>query len=173
MHPAALGFPHKAGLLELALGPGIAEPEAVIANQLLVKVLGREVPIARAIELQNPFDLVKRRRARRGPTEPAVHQPFCPLGLIAVPQPPKMTLRHPQNLRRFKTTQRAAASAAQGCCNAHNPYLRIHRYPRSLGTLPETGHIVCYIFRTYPVLLTVDSIARRDTLLGMCFIGQA
>ena len=36
---------------------------------------------------------------------------------------------------------------AQRLCNAHDPDLRIHRYPRFLGTIPETGHIVCHIIR--------------------------
>ena len=126
----------------------------MVAHQVLVEVLGREVPIARAVLLQDPFDLVKRRAAPRGPPQAPLHKTRRPLGLVAVAKPAKMTLRHPQDLRRLQTAQRAAAIAAQCFCYAHNPYLRIHRYPRFLGTLQETGHIACYTFRTYLVLLT-------------------
>ena len=126
----------------------------MVAHQVLVEVLGREVPIARAVLLQDPFDLVKRRAAPRGPPQAPVHKTRRPLGFVAVAKPAKMTLRHPQDLRRLQTAQRAAAIAAQCFCYAHNPYLRIHRYPRFLGTLQETGHIACYTFRTYLVLLT-------------------
>ena len=154
VRPAPPGLLHKTRLLQADLGPGIAEPEAVAAHQVLVEVLGREVPIARAVLLQDPFDLVKRRAAPRGPPQAPVHKTRRPLGLVAVAKPAKMTLRHPQDLRRLQTAQRAAAIAAQCFCYAHNPYLRIHRYPRFLGTLQETGHIACYTFRTYLVLLT-------------------
>ena len=127
------------------------------AHQVLVEVLGREVPIARAVLVQNPFDLVKRRAAPRGPPQAPLHKTRRPLGLVAVAKPAKMTLRHPQDLRRLQTAQRAAAIAAQCFCYAHNPYLRIHRYLRFLGTLQETGHIACYTFRTYLVLLTAHN----------------
>ena len=156
VRPAPPGLLHKTRLLQADLGPGIAEPEAVVAHQVLVEVLGREVPIARAVLLQDPFDLVKRRAAPRGPPQAPVHKTRRPLGLVAVAKPAKMTLRHPQDLRRLQTAQRAAAIAAQCFCYAHNPYLRIHRYPRFLGTLQETGHIACYTFRTYLVLLTIN-----------------
>ena len=157
VRPAPPGLLHKTRLLQADLGPGIAEPEAVAAHQVLVEVLGREVPIARAVLLQDPFDLVKRRAAPRGPPQAPVHKTRRPLGLVAVAKPAKMTLRHPQDLRRLQTAQRAAAIAAQCFCYAHNPYLRIHRYPRFLGTLQETGHIACYTFRTYLVLLTASN----------------
>ena len=130
----------------------------MVAHQVLVEVLGREVPIARAVLLQDPFDLVKRRAAPRGPPQAPVHKTRRPLGFVAVAKPAKMTLRHPKDLRRLQTAQRAAAIAAQCFCYAHNPYLRIHRYPRFLGTLQETGHIACYTFRTYLVLLTENAL---------------
>ena len=161
VRPAPPGLLHKTRLLQADLGPGIAEPEAVVAHQVLVEVLGREVPIARAVLLQDPFDLVKRRAAPRGPPQAPVHKTRRPLGLVAVAKPAKMTLRHPQDLRRLQTAQRAAAIAAQCFCYAHNPYLRIHRYPRFLGTLQETGHIACYTFRTYLVLLTESFLPLR------------
>ena len=157
VRPAPPGLLHKTRLLQADLGPGIAEPEAVAAHQVLVEVLGREVPIARAVLLQDPFDLVKRRAAPRGPLQAPVHKTRRPLGLVAVAKPAKMTLRHPQDIRRLQTAQRAAAIAGQCFCYAHNPYLRIHRYPRFLGTLQETGHIACYTFRTYLVLLTAHN----------------
>ena len=74
VRPAPPGLLHKTRLLQADLGPGIAEPEAVAAHQVLVEVLGREVPIARAVLLQDPFDLVKRRAAPRGPPQAPLHK---------------------------------------------------------------------------------------------------
>ena len=104
MRPAALGPLDQAGPLQLGLGPGVAEPKTVIAHQVLVEVLGREVPIARAVELQHPIDAIHRRAARRGPPQAPVHQTLRPFRLVAVAKSAKMTLRHPQYLPRLQTT---------------------------------------------------------------------
>ena len=96
VRPAPPGLLHKTRLLQADLGPGIAEPEAVVAHQVLVEVLGREVPIARAVLLQDPFDLVKRRAAPRGPPQAPVHKTRPPPRPRSGREPAKMTLRHPK-----------------------------------------------------------------------------
>jgi hypothetical protein len=168
VRPAPLGLLDQSRALQLALGPGIAERKTMVAHQMLVEVLGREVPVARAEKLQHPVNLVDRRPPRRGPAQAAVHDPFGPLRLVAVAKPAKMTLRHPQDLRCLQTTQPAAPIAANRPQYAHDPDLRIHRYPRPTGMVPETGHIACYIIRTYLVLATrsLRRLAKTDRLLA-------
>ena len=58
--------------LQAQAKPVVAQPEAMLADQLLVEVLGREVRVARLEQLQHPHHLVHRRAARRDPPMPSM-----------------------------------------------------------------------------------------------------
>ena len=65
--------------LQAQAKPVVAQPKAMLADQLLVEVLGREVRVAR-LE-QHPHHLVHRRAARRDPPKAPVVQTLGTLGL--------------------------------------------------------------------------------------------
>ena len=59
----------------------------MIAHQVLVKVLRREVPIARPGLLQQPLNLVHWRPPTRGSAAAPVDQALRPLSLVTIPKP--------------------------------------------------------------------------------------
>ena len=79
--------------------PVVAALEAVIGHQLLVEVLGREVPVAGVEQLQHPRHLVHRRAPRREAAQAAVVETVGSLRLVAVAPAPEGALRDTQNLR--------------------------------------------------------------------------
>ena len=83
--------------------PVVAALEAVIGHQLLVEVLGREVPVLE--QLQHPRHLVHRRAPRRDPAQAAVVETVGSLRLVAVAPAPEGALRDTQNLRRLRLAQ--------------------------------------------------------------------
>jgi hypothetical protein len=60
VRPPARGLGDQAGGLQPELGPGVAEPKAVVLAQLVVEVLGAEPAVALAIERQHRVHLVGR-----------------------------------------------------------------------------------------------------------------
>ena len=78
--------------------PVVAALEAVIGHQLVVKVLGREVPVAGVEQLQDRHHLIHRRTARRGLAQTPVVEALRPFRLVAFPPAPKGALRDAQNL---------------------------------------------------------------------------
>jgi hypothetical protein len=121
--------PHQARVLQHPLGPGVAEREAVLRHELLVKVLHREVEVARAELLQHPLDAVDRHPPARDPAAPPVDQPLRPFGLVAIAQAAEVPLAHPQHLRRFQAAQRPAPPSADRLDDPRHPYLRQHPTP--------------------------------------------
>ena len=85
--------------------PVVAALEAVIGHQLLVEVLGREVPVAGVEQLQHPRHLVHRRAPRREAAQAAVVETVGSLRLVAVAPAPEGALRDTQNLRRLRLAQ--------------------------------------------------------------------
>ena len=88
----------------------------MLGDQLLVEMLGREVPVARLEQLQNPGHRVHRRPPRRDPPKAPVVQP---LGLVAVPPAPERPLRNAQNLRRLDLAQVTPITASINILELH------------------------------------------------------
>ena len=91
----------------------------MLGDQLLVEMLGREVPVARLEQLQNPGHRVHRRPPRRDPPKAPVVQPLGPLGLVAVPPAPERPLRNAQNLRRLDLAQVTPITASINILELH------------------------------------------------------
>jgi hypothetical protein len=85
----------QAGVLQDALGPGVAQLELLLGDQPPVEMLGREVEGARPVLVQHPLD-----------------QALGALGLVAVAQAAEVPLAHPQHLRRLDAAQRPAPMAS-------------------------------------------------------------
>ena len=91
----------------------------MLADQLLVEVLGREVRVARLEQLQHPHHLVHRRAARRDPPKAPVVQTRGTLGLIALPPAPERPLRHAQDLRGLGLAQITPITASVDILELH------------------------------------------------------
>ena len=100
--------------------PVVAQPKTMLGDQLLVEMLGREVPVARLEQLQNPGHRVHRRPPRRDPPKAPVVQPLGPLGLVAVPPAPERPLRNAQNLRRLDLAQVTPITASINILELHS-----------------------------------------------------
>jgi hypothetical protein len=70
----------------------------MIAHQMLVEVLHVPAPVHPAIQLPHQLRSRRRNPLRRRLAEPAVDQPLKPLFLVAIPVPPELPLRQPENL---------------------------------------------------------------------------
>ena len=105
--------------LQAQAKPVVAQPEAMLADQLLVEVLGREVRVARLEQLQHPHHLVHRRAARRDPPKAPVVQTRGTLGLIALPPAPERPLRHAQDLRGLGLAQITPITASVDILELH------------------------------------------------------
>jgi hypothetical protein len=96
---------HQAASLQHALRPGVAAPEAVRRHERLMEVLHREIEVTGAKLLHHPFDLIDRHTATRDTPPAPINQTLGALRLIGIPQPAKMPLAHPQQLRRLHAAQ--------------------------------------------------------------------
>ena len=99
--------------------PVVAALEAVIGHQLLVEVLGREVPVAGVEQLQHPRHLVHRRAPRREAAQAAVVETVGSLRLVAVAPAPEGALRDTQNLRRLRLAQATPMGAPVNLLELH------------------------------------------------------
>jgi hypothetical protein len=102
----------QAGLLQDTLRPGVAQLEGVLGDQSLVEMLGREIPVARAVLLQDPFDPIDRHTPPRGTAAAPVEQALGARRLVAIAQAPEVPLAHPQRLRRLDAAQRPTPIAS-------------------------------------------------------------
>ena len=116
----------QARVLQDALGPAVAQLELVLRPQPLVEVLDGEVEVARPVLLQQPLNPVDRHPPARDPAAPPVDQTFRPLRLVAVAQPAKVALAHPQHLRRLATAQCPAPPPTDRLNDPSHPNLRQH-----------------------------------------------
>ena len=137
--------------------PVVAALEAVIGHQLLVKVLGREVPVAGVEQLQARHHLIHRRTARRGPAQTPVVETVGSLRLVAVAPAPEGALRDTQNLRRLRLAQATPMGAPVNLPRTSSISVPV---PAPFDASPpsmawkrsKTGQIIWYINRTYRVL---------------------
>ena len=116
----------QARVLQDALGPAVAQLELVLGPQPLVEVLDGEVEIARPVLLQQPFDPIDRHPPARHPAAPPIDQAFRPLRLVAIPEPPKVPLAHPQHLGCLATAQRPTPPPTDRLDDPSHPNLRLH-----------------------------------------------
>ena len=139
--------------------------ELVIAQQVLVKMLGRETLITRAIQ---PFDLllaVTRNPFGRRLAKPAVQQPGLAICLETNTPATERPLGDAKQLSGFDLVEFSQFIAAQNTPELdHSHTLKgfVQRI-QALSKEPSiTGQIVCYLNRTYRVLPTDElfSLAR-------------
>ena len=155
MRAAPRGGPDPAMRLQGYADPVVAELEVMRLHQLVVKVPGREIPVARVEQLQNLHHRVHRNPVARCPAKPPVKQPLGPLRLEPVPPAPEGALRHPQNLRRLHLAQLAFARPLANLLELHQSQpLQLLRPSHDCPPLGETlkpdrsrvtstGHIAC------------------------------
>src|SRR3954454_13002854 len=129
--------------LQHALGPGVAARERRSvrhrpAVDRFVEVLGREIEVAGAKLLDPPRDLVHARPPARRPPAPAVHDPLCPVRLISVAQPAKVTIAHPQQRSSLHAAQLPRLMQPNRIDDPGHSDLQQHAIPPA-----QIGQIVC------------------------------
>ena len=146
---------HPAVCLQGQPNPVVAEREAVPGDQLLVKVLRREIEVMRIEQRQYPRDFVHRRPAHRDLAETSVIQPLGTIRLEPNPPAPERPLRNTQNLRRLRLAQIATTAPPVNPFELHQAQpLELLRpsHHRSLlravlkpdrSSVPYAGHIPC------------------------------
>ena len=85
--------------------PVVAALAVMLGDQLLVEVLGGEVPVAGVEQRQHPQHLVERRAPGRDPAQAAVVETLRPIRLVAIAPAPEGPLRYAQHLRRLGLAQ--------------------------------------------------------------------
>src|SRR3954449_9545932 len=111
-----------------------------------MEVLGGEIEVAGAKPLHRPRDLVHARPPARHAAAAPVHDPLCPVRLIGIAQPAKVSLAHAQQLRRLHAAQLPRLMQSNRIDDPGHSDLRQHAIPPA-----QTGQIVCYETRTYLV----------------------
>ena len=104
----------------------------VALDQLLVKVLHREVGVNLAVKPQHAQDLLGRRAAARRLANPTIKQTRRPLVTKPIPPAPKGALRNPQHLRSLDLAQLTALMPIQQTLKPHLSYLLQHSCPAHL-----------------------------------------
>ena len=137
--------------------PVVAALAVVLGDQLLVEVLGGEVPVAGVEQLKHPQHLVDRRAPGRDPAQAAIVETLRPVGLVAIAPAPEGPLRYAQHLRRLGLAQQPCRGPRIHLLELHqsqplcllrptHPNLPwsgcLLKSDRSSGTW--TGHILCY-----------------------------
>src|SRR4051812_5293658 len=104
-----------------------------------MEVLGGEIEVAGAKLLDHPLDLVPARPPARHAAAAPVHDPLCPVRLIGIAQPAKVSLAHAQQLRRLHAAQLPRLMQSNRIDDPGHSDLRQHAIPPV-----KTGQIVCY-----------------------------
>ena len=138
--------------------PVVAALEAVIGHQLLVEVLGREVPVAGVEQLQHPRHLVRRRATCREAAQAAIVETLRAFRLVAIAPTPEGALRDTQNLRRLRLAQATPMGVPVNLRELHQSlslYLLhpTHRLPPWLGGVlqPDISPVTDTANRDYPL----------------------
>src|SRR4051812_7795666 len=117
-----------------------------------MEVLGGEIEVAGAKLLDHPLDLVHARPPARHAAAAPVHDPLCPVRLIGIAQPAKVSLAHAQQGPCFNAAQLPRLMQSNRIDDPGHSDLRQHAIPPV-----KTGQIVCYQTRTYLVSPTLPS----------------
>jgi hypothetical protein len=133
---------HRAGLLEIEPGGGVAELVAVPLRQLLVEVLDGEALVVLPVQRPHALELGLRGTSRRRPADPAIDQAVGPVVLVALAPAAQGPLAHPQRRGRLGMTETAALPTLQQLLKAHDPdpsqpLHPVHPRSKFLGTVPE------------------------------------
>ncbi len=96
MHPTLAALLDQPRPLQRQLHPGVAELEALLLAQLLVKMAHVEVGVLLLVEPQDLFHRGERHALRAGLTSPPVEQPVVAVLLVAPPPAPHAAHRNPQ-----------------------------------------------------------------------------
>src|SRR3982751_3500808 len=115
-----------------------------------MEVLGGEIEVAGAKLLDHPLDLVHARPPARHAAAAPVHDPLCPVRLIGIAQPAKVSLAHAQQGPCFNAAQLPRLMQPNRIDDPGHSDLRQHAIPPV-----KTGQIVCYQPRTYLVSPTM------------------
>src|SRR3954468_11954128 len=118
-----------------------------------MEVLGREIEVAGAKRLDHPLDLVHARLPARHAAAAPVHDPLCPVRLIGIAQPAKVSLAHAQQGPCFNAAQLPRLMQSNRIDDPGHSDLRQHAIPPA-----QTGQIVCYQTRTYLVSPTAERV---------------
>jgi len=98
--------------LKRQTNPVVRALAAVLADQLLPEMIGREVIVAGLEQRQDCHHLVNRRPPGRGSTKPAVIKTLRALSLIAIAPAPEGPLRDTQDLRGLLLAQLTAVATS-------------------------------------------------------------
>jgi hypothetical protein len=125
--------PHRAGLLEVEPGGGVAELVAVPMLELLVEVLDGEALVRLLIQRAHTLELVLGRPPGRRLADPAVDQAVGPVLLVALPPTAQGPFADPERRRRLAMAQPTPLPALQQLLETHDPDPRqpLHPAPRS------------------------------------------
>ena len=155
--------------------PVVAALAAVLRHQLLVEVLGGEVPVAGVEQLKHPRHFVHRRATCREAAQAAIVETLRAFRLKAIAPAPEGALRDAQDLRRLRLAQHTATGAPVNLFELHQSQplclLRpTHPNPpwpgsllkpdRSSGTWPDISRVTdtCWVCGCH----------RRDVRLMFC-----
>src|SRR5579884_2117664 len=147
MRPAPRRLSQKAAILQVGLGPGVAPAKAVIADEMLVKMLRGEAQVTLAVKPRDLLGVGVRNRPAGAPPQAAIRQPLFALVLEPPAPAPKRPLAHPQQLRRFELAQNASLPAAQHIAKLQHsqslPLLRPpHAAPPKRAIMHRTDHVL-------------------------------
>ena len=92
VRPTAFGTLDKAGRVQLRLHPGVAPPKAVVAHQVLVKMLHVPAQVSSPVQLQHQLGIRRRNALRRRFAEPPVEKAVYPVFFVAVAIPSELPL---------------------------------------------------------------------------------
>jgi len=141
MRPAPGRRRHRAGLLQVQPGGGVAELVAVALLELLVKVLDGEALVHPPIQHAHALQLALGRSPGRRLASPAVDQALGAILLVAMAPATKRPLADPERQRRLAMAQVPLLPTLQQLLETHDPdpCEPLHPVPRSkpLGTVPE------------------------------------
>ena len=96
---------HQSRSLQCHLHPRVADPDAVLLGQLLVKMAHVEIEILLPVELQHLLGRLQRNSFRARPPFPPVVQPVVAVFLVAFPPPPHGPVGDADNLGRLPPLQ--------------------------------------------------------------------
>src|ERR687884_467695 len=150
--------PDQAARLQQRLGPGVAVLEALLL-EFLMKVLGREIEVARSGLLDDPLDAVHRRASGRSPPPAAVDDALCALSLVAVAQAAEVSLAEAQQFGRLLAAQFTSVPSSDRIDNPGHSNLRQHAIPPALNRTDR-------VLPNPDISRATDTRSRRPRRLG-------
>ena len=129
MRRPALGLLHQPRSLQGQPGHRVAQPIAMVALKLLVRMLGRVIEIALTEQRAGPGEFPGIRPPRRGLAKTPILQPLGPVLRVAQMQPPELPARHPKQFPGLLRCQTALREPVHNILKSHHEYLPEHPRP--------------------------------------------